>query len=130
MLSNTALLLTINRVGYLALLLVMAYWFVLGPNSQEYSLVFNLLWLVPLLLPLPGLMKGNPYTHAWASFVLCLYLLHALTLVYIAGDWLWFACLELALLVLLSVTFPFYARHRGRELGLGLKKKSRDKGDE
>ncbi|MCH4294293.1 MULTISPECIES: DUF2069 domain-containing protein [Shewanella] len=125
-LSDTQLLLKINRAGYLALLLVLGYWFLLGPNSQEYSLLFNALWLVPLLLPLPGLMKGNPYTHAWASFVLCLYLLHGLTLVYIAGDWLWFALLELGLLILLSVTFPFYARHRGRELGLGLKKKSKD----
>nr|WP_284730712.1 DUF2069 domain-containing protein [Shewanella jiangmenensis] len=123
-------MLQINRAGYLALLFVMGYWFLFGPNSQEYSLVFNLLWLVPLMLPLPGLLKGNPYTHAWASFVLCLYLLHALTLVYIAGDWLWFALLELGLLALLSVTFPFYARHRGRELGLGLKKKSKEKDGE
>ncbi|QSX31547.1 DUF2069 domain-containing protein [Shewanella cyperi] len=124
MAENTRLLLLINRIGYPLLLLLLGYWF-LG-NGAGYSMAFNALWLVPLLLPLPGIMQGKPYTHAWASFILCLYLLHGLTLLYVAGDKLWFAILEVGLLALLSITFPFYARLRGRELGLGLKKKTKE----
>ena len=55
-------------------------------------------------------------------------MLHALTLLYVTTDALAFAIIEVLLIGALLVAFPFYARIRGRELGLGLKKKS-DKQD-
>ena len=114
----------LSRVGYVAFLLLLSGWFIQQGINGTYSLGFSLIWIVPLLLPLKGILTGSPYTYAWASFILCLYLLHGLTLVYITSDALIFAIIESVLICFLLVTFPFYARKRGRELGLGLKKKS------
>ncbi|MEJ6520139.1 MULTISPECIES: DUF2069 domain-containing protein [Shewanella] len=125
---TSSTLLTLSRLGYLALVLLLGGWFIGQGLNGEYTLLFSLLWLVPLLLPLRGILKGNPYTYAWASFILCLYMLHALTLLYVTTDALAFAIIEVLLIGTLLVAFPFYARIRGRELGLGLKKKS-DKQD-
>ncbi|MGH1381847.1 MAG: DUF2069 domain-containing protein [Shewanella xiamenensis] len=121
-------LLTLSRLGYLALVLLLGGWFIGQGINGEYTLLFSLLWIVPLLLPIKGILKGNPYTYAWASFILCLYMLHALTLLYVTTDALVFAVIEVLLIGVLLIAFPFYARIRGRELGLGLKKKS-DKQD-
>ncbi|MFB2802007.1 Predicted membrane protein [Shewanella putrefaciens] len=121
---TSSTLLTLSRLGYLALVLLLGGWFIGQGLNGEYTLLFSLLWLVPLLLPLRGILKGNPYTYAWASFILCLYMLHALTLLYVTTDALAFAIIEVLLIGTLLIAFPFYARIRGRELGLGLKKKS------
>ena len=117
-------LLTLSRLGYLALVLLLVGWFIGQGINGEYTLLFSLLWIVPLLLPIRGILKGNPYTYAWASFILCLYMLHGLTLLYVTTDALAFAIIEVLLIGALLIAFPFYARIRGRELGLGLKKKS------
>ncbi|MGI2023436.1 DUF2069 domain-containing protein [Shewanella glacialipiscicola] len=119
-------LFTLSRLGYFALVLLLGGWFVGQGMNGEYSLLFSLLWIVPLLLPAKGIFQGNPYTFAWASFVLCLYMLHALTLLYVTTDAFTFALIEVLLIGVLLIAFPFYARIRGRELGLGLKKKSKE----
>ncbi|GIU06629.1 hypothetical protein TUM4261_10450 [Shewanella sp. c952] len=113
------------RTGYLLLVIMLSYWFIQQGVSGEYSMLFSLLWLIPLLLPLKGILTGKPYTYAWASFILCLYMLHALTLVYVTETNLAFAVIESLLIGVLLIGFPFYARIRGRELGLGLKKKKK-----
>lgn len=119
-------LFTLSRLGYFALVLLLGGWFVGQGMNGEYSLLFSLLWIVPLLLPAKGIFQGNPYTFAWASFVLCLYMLHALTLLYVTTDAFTFALIEVLLIGVLLIAFPFYARIRGRELGLGLKRKSKE----
>ncbi|MCS6240806.1 DUF2069 domain-containing protein [Shewanella baltica] len=124
MTSNT--LFTLSRLGYFALVLLLGGWFVGQGISGEYTLLFSLLWIVPLLLPAKGVFQGNPYTYAWASFILCLYMLHGLTLLYVTNDAFAFALIEVLLIGVLLIAFPFYARIRGRELGLGLKKKSKE----
>ncbi|GGP61326.1 DUF2069 domain-containing protein [Shewanella saliphila] len=124
---TTQTLFQLSRIGYLALLLLLSGWFIQQGLNGTYSLGFSLIWIVPLLFPLKGIITGNPYTYAWASFILCVYLLHGLTLAYITADAFIFALIESILICILLVTFPFYARKRGRELGLGLKKKSEQK---
>ena len=124
MTSNTLFIL--SRLGYFALVLLLGGWFVGQGISGEYTLLFSLLWIVPLLLPAKGVFQGNPYTYAWASFILCLYMLHGLTLLYVTNDAFAFALIEVLLIGVLLIAFPFYARIRGRELGLGPKKKSKE----
>lgn len=112
----------ISRAAYVALLLLLTAWFGNQGLSGEYSLIFSLLWILPLFAPLKGILTGNPYTYAWASFIVCLYMLHGLTLLYVTETARLFAVVEVLLLAILLVSLPFYARIRGRELGLGLKK--------
>ncbi|NKF50556.1 DUF2069 domain-containing protein [Shewanella sp. WXL01] len=125
---SSATLMQLCRIGYLALVALLAGYFIQQGINGDYSMAFSVLWILPLLLPLKGVITGNPYTYAWASFILCLYLLHGLTLVYVTEELLLFAIIESVLISLLLIGFPFYARKRGRELGLGLKKhKNKDK---
>jgi uncharacterized membrane protein len=122
---TTQSLFQLCRTGYIALVLLLTGWFVQQGLVGAYSMAFCLLFIVPLILPLKGIIQGNPYTYAWASFILCLYLLHGLTLLYVTTDALVFAAIESILISALLIGFPYYARMRGRELGLGLKKKSK-----
>lgn len=118
--SNT--LFKLCRSGYLLLTILLSAWFIHQGINGEYSLAFSLLWVVPILLPLKGVIQGKPYTYAWGSFIICLYMLHGLTLLYVTDKYVVFALVEVILLGGLLIGLPFYARIRGRELGLGLKK--------
>ncbi|WP_394205449.1 DUF2069 domain-containing protein [Shewanella waksmanii] len=120
---NTTSLFHWCRAGYLLLVAMLTGWFVNKGVTGEYSMAFSLLWVLPLLTPIKGIWQGKPYTYAWASFILCLYMLHGLTLLWVTEQYLIFAIAEVLLLALLMLGFPFYARLRGRELGLGLKKR-------
>lgn len=121
---TSSTLFSLCRIGYIALVLLLGGWFIGQGIHGQYSMLFSVLWLIPLLLPAKGILSGKPYTFAWASFILCLYMLHGLTLLYVTTDAIVFAAIEVLLLGALLIGFPYYARIRGRELGLGLKKKS------
>ncbi|WP_411358170.1 DUF2069 domain-containing protein [Pseudidiomarina salilacus] len=109
-------------VSYIALLAWVIVW-QFGTGYSEQSILFrSLFYVLPLLFPLYGIIKGKPYTHAWANFILMWYFLHSLTMLYIAPEQLWWAVGELLLTSLAFVGCTWFARHQGRALGLGLKK--------
>ncbi|RUO46517.1 DUF2069 domain-containing protein [Pseudidiomarina donghaiensis] len=109
--------------SYLGLLALMLIWQVWCQSDSEFSLTFRLvLWVLPLLFPLPGLLRGKPYTYAWTNFVLMWYYLHSLTMLYVAPAERGFAVAELVLTTGAFVGCTWYARRQGRALGLGLKK--------
>lgn len=120
---NTKRLRTLSLVSYITLLFWVPTWHFLVAPSQQSALFTFILWCVPLLLPLRGLMAGQPYTYAWCNFILILYLGHGLTSLYVSEGEFWFAMLETVLSGAAMVFTMLYARHRGRELGLGLKKR-------
>ena len=122
---NSTRLFQLCRAGYLALVLMLSAWFINKGITGEYSLVFTAMWIIPLFFPLKGIIEGKPYTYAWASFIICVYMLHGLTLLYVTEKYFVFALVEVLLLGALLIGFPFYARIRGKELGLGLKKKKK-----
>ncbi|EJG0647753.1 DUF2069 domain-containing protein [Vibrio parahaemolyticus] len=111
--------------GNLALLAWAAIWqLALSPHPHLSSTTLAIAWCIPLLLPLPGILAGKPYTHAWANFVLMLYFLHALTILYVDGGERWLAAVELVLTSLGFAGNILFARARGKELGLKLKRLS------
>ncbi|SQH76900.1 conserved membrane protein of unknown function [Shewanella benthica] len=122
---NSTRLFQLCRAGYLALVLMLSAWFINKGITGEYSLVFTAMWIIPLFFPLKGIIQGKPYTYAWASYIICMYMLHGLTLLYVTEKYFVFALVEVILLGALLIGFPFYARIRGKELGLGLKKKKK-----
>ncbi|MGL6258124.1 DUF2069 domain-containing protein [Vibrio sp. WXL103] len=120
---------TTRRVRYFALCahLALLIWVVvwqstLSPNPQISPIALTLLWATPLLLPLPGMLAGKPYTHAWTNFILMLYFLHSLTIVYLDEGERWLAIVELVIVSAAFIANTLYARMRGRELGQRLKK--------
>ncbi|MBY5990940.1 DUF2069 domain-containing protein [Ferrimonas balearica] len=124
MATTTARWLNLARVGYLISLILLPLWSLVLGADNGYSLGFKVALLIPLLLPAVGLIKGKAYTHAWSGFIASLYLLWAATSWWVNPDERLIASVVLASLLLWLFASTYYARHRGRELGLGLKKKS------
>lgn len=108
-------------ISNISLLVWVVLWQVtLSPHPHLNNLTLALVWAIPLLLPLPGIIAGKPYTHAWANFVLMLYFLHALTIFYVDGGERMLAVVEFALTSLGFVGNILYTRARGKELSLKL----------
>ncbi|WP_299076925.1 DUF2069 domain-containing protein [uncultured Paraglaciecola sp.] len=109
--------------SYLLLIVWLILWhFVLTLDKTTSTLFTILFWIMPILLPAKGLLQGKPYTHAWTNFIVMYYLLHGLTAVYaVAGERV-YALIEIILCSTLFIGCSFYARIRGRELGLGIRK--------
>ncbi|QXO18063.1 DUF2069 domain-containing protein [Vibrio ostreae] len=118
---RTALFRWLALGGNLALLAWIALWQLsLSPHPHINALTLAIAWMIPLLLPLPGILAGKPYTHAWANFILMFYFLHALTLLYIDNGERLLAAVELVLTFAAFIGNILYARHRGKELGFKL----------
>lgn len=74
-----------------------------------------LLLAAPLLLPLPGILRGRTYTCAWASMLLCFYAAGYLAAGYADPAQKW-ACFALASLAALDFTgLVLYVRLLARE---------------
>ncbi|WP_264878205.1 DUF2069 domain-containing protein [Vibrio agarivorans] len=111
-----------SNLGLLALIVL--WQLTLSPHPHLNAYTLAIAWSIPLLFPLPGILAGKPYTHAWANFVLMLYFLHSLTIIYIDEGERWLGVTELVLTSLAFVCNILFARMRGKELGLKLKKLS------
>ncbi|WP_258240502.1 DUF2069 domain-containing protein [Pseudidiomarina homiensis] len=109
-------------VSYIGLLSWVLIWQFATDFSQQSVLFKSLVYVLPLLFPLLGIIRGKPYTHAWANFILMWYFLHSLTMLYIAPEQRWWAAIELLLTTLAFAGCTLFARNQGRALGLGLKK--------
>lgn len=109
-----------NVFGLLGLMLV---WQLICNAGSETSVWFRVgLWVVPLLFPLPGLLRGKPYTFAWANFILMWYFLHGFTMIYIEPGQRGLALTEILFTTAAFIGCTAYARLQGRALGLGLPK--------
>jgi uncharacterized membrane protein len=113
----------IALISHLSLIVWMSVWYFVLPMTADYSIAFKILfYILPLLLPLPGIVQGKPYTHAWACFIVLLYLLHGITVIYAEPSQMIYATIELILAVSMFVSCSSFARLRGQELGTGLPK--------
>jgi len=117
--------------SHVGLLGWMITWYFFLPMTADYSVGFIvLIYIVPLLLPLPGIIQGLPYTHAWASFIVLLYFLHSITVIYAEPTQIIYASIELVLAIGMFAGCSSFARLRGQELGTGLPKLKRVMDDE
>lgn len=113
----------LTLICYPALLLWVIVWHgLISPSEAVAVWLKPLAWAIPLLLPLVGILKGNPYTHAWANFILMLYFLHSSSTLWTHPHEWFYALIELLLTTGAFIGATFYARYAGREQGLGLKK--------
>jgi uncharacterized membrane protein len=112
--------------SHVLLLAWMSIWYLLLKTSADYSISFIfILYVLPLLLPLKGIIQGKPYTHAWACFIILWYFLHSITVMYAEPQYIWHAGLELLLASAMFVGCSVFARLRGQELGTSLPKLSK-----
>lgn len=113
----------IALTGYFSLLIFMPLWLiVLNPSDGLSPWLSVMMFVGPLLFPMKGLIQGNPYTYAWANFIVMLYFLHSLTTLWVSEDDLIWATLELTFTSMMFFGGTYYAKYRGQELGLSIRK--------
>ncbi len=114
----------IALIGYFSLLIFMPLWLiVLSPSESLSASTSLLMFTLPLLFPLKGMLQGNPFTYAWSNFIVLIYLLHSLTTLWVLpADRIW-AILELIFASAMFFGATYYAKFRGQELGLSIRKK-------
>jgi len=114
----------IALTGYFSLLIYMPLWLLIINPSEALSPTLTLvMFTLPLLFPLKGLVQGNPYTFAWSNFVVMIYFLHSLTTIWVSSEDLIWALLELIFATMMFISGTYYAKYRGQELGLSIRKK-------
>lgn len=114
----------IALTGYFALLIFMPLWLIVLSPSESLSIPTALImFTLPLLFPLKGMLQGNPFTYAWSNFIVLIYFLHSLTTLWVLpADRIW-ALLELVFASTMFFGATYYAKFRGQELGLSIRKK-------
>lgn len=76
-LSNSARILAL--AGLMSLAGCLFYWYGELLPSARLGAWLPMMLTAPLLIPLPGLIRGKAYTHAWTSLLSLLYIVWALT---------------------------------------------------
>jgi len=116
----------IAKSGYFGLLLLVPLWhlWLSPPGLNINPWLITAIWFIPLLLPLKGILQGTPYTYAWSSFVALFYLLHSLVILLSAENSGEFrlATIELLFTFLFITWNIYFAKYRGRELGLSIRR--------
>ena len=82
--------------------------------------------IAPLLFPLKGLLKENPYTYAWTSFVILLYFMHGIVEAWANDKERVYAIIDIYLRVQVYIGAIYYARLQGRALKEDIKNKQDD----
>ena len=120
---NTRRARNLTLVGYLGTLILIPLWiWVLSPPtllSQWWTMFF---WFTPLLFPLWGILKNNPFTYAWSGFLAVFYFSQALTTLIASSEEQGLAVVELLLTASWLAGASMFARWRGQELGLEIRK--------
>lgn len=112
----------IGLIGYLGLVVYYPILFTsLNVDQTPAYIPLAIFWL-PMLFALPGLFKQNPYTYAWSNFVLMWCYMHGLTAIWTYQGNKLFIVIEIVLLTLAFIGNTYFARYRGRELGVALPK--------
>ena len=113
------------QCGYFGLLLLIPLWHLyLSPPIEEISpWLITSIWLIPLLFPLRGIIKGNPYTYAWSGFIALIYIMHACVIIMSDEQERMLAVVELGLASLFLMGNIYFAKYKGQELGLSIRKK-------
>lgn len=116
--------------NYAGLLLLIPLWhLVLSPDEAISPLFLIVLWWTPLFFPMRGLLKGNPYTYAWANFITMFYFMHSFTIMYAEPSERYLAVIEFILATGFFIGCCYYAKYQGQIQGLSIRlKKVKEEG--
>ena len=118
----------LTLVGYYGLLILIPIWiWHLSPPELLSKESTTILWWLPALLPLRGIILNKPFTFAWSGFLAVFYISQAITTLIVTNDEQYLALLELVLASCWFTGAALFSRWRGEELGLELPKKKKSK---
>lgn len=99
--------------GQLALITALGLWFGVLAPSEIFGPWLAAVWAAPLLLALPGMLRGRSYTYAWNSMLLLLYVALGLTELLSNPAEQFYALAVLLLTVLTFIASQLYVRGKG-----------------
>ncbi|TEW43374.1 DUF2069 domain-containing protein [Psychromonas algicola] len=116
------------QCGYFGLLLLVPLWhlYLSPPTLQISPWLITSIWLIPLLFPLKGIIKGNPYTYAWSGFIALIYIMHACVIIMSDQQERVLGIIELIFASLFLIGNIYFAKYKGQELGLSIRKKKKE----
>jgi uncharacterized membrane protein len=108
----------LTLIGYFGLILLIPIWNLwwFPSERQSFNITLTVLWLIPLVFPMIGLIKKNPYTFSWSGFIAALYLCHALTCLITNKDETFPTLLELLLASLFFFGSMYFSRWRTQQI--------------
>lgn len=112
----------LGQAGYFGLLIFLPIWHLILVPSVMNKYITLLMTVGPLLLPLWGILKQKPYTYAWSNFIVLIYMIHGLTLIWDRPDERIYVIIELILTAMMFIGCSYFAKFRGQELGLSIRK--------
>jgi len=121
--DKTKRFMILGQAGYFGLLIFLPIWHLILVPSVMDKYITLLLTVGPLLLPLWGILKQKPYTYAWSNFIVLIYMIHGLTLIWDRPDERAYVIIELILTAMMFIGCSYFAKFRGQELGLSIRKK-------
>ena len=114
----------ITLLGYWGLVFLIPIWNLWWYPSNIYSnKTVAIFWLIPLIFPMFGLLKGKAYTHAWSGFIAVIYICHGLASLVTSLNEFVPIILEVIFASMFLFGGMYFARWRGIQLGLELPKK-------
>lgn len=124
--DKTRRFMILGQAGYFGLLIFLPIWHLILVPSVMDKYITLLLTIGPLLLPLRGIVKQQPYTYAWSNFIVLIYMIHGLTLIWDRPDERLYVIVELLLTSMMFIGCSYFAKFRGQELGLSIRKKKQE----
>ena len=84
--TSTRLARNLTLIGYLGILILIPAWiWVLSPPETLSPMTTMIIWWLPALTPLTGIILNKPFTYAWSGFLAVFYISQAITTM-IASD--------------------------------------------
>jgi len=113
----------LTLVGYLGIVLLVPAWiWYLSPPELLSQKAAMVIWWLPALLPLRGILLNKAFTFAWSGFLAVFYISQAITTLVASDNEQYLAFIELILASCWFTGATLFSRWRGQELGLQLKK--------
>jgi len=104
----------LTLAAYFGLMAFLCAWLIRLDPPTQFSVGVGLLVLVmPLTIPMRGLLHGRPKAHFWAAMLCLLYLFHGLVTVIDAAPARLLGAVEILLSLTVIVAGSLYARWTG-----------------
>lgn len=105
----------IALAGFFGLFALLMLWHtVLAPSTRFPVALVLLIAVTPLLLPMRGLLTGDPKSCAWTAYLSLLYFMHGSGEAYANADERLFAAAEILFSLMLFFGTSFYIRFAGK----------------
>ena len=118
----------LTLAGYFGLLILIPVWiWYLSPPELLSKEATTILWWLPALMPLRGIILNRPFTFAWSGFLAVFYISQAITTLIATDNEQYLAMFELILASCWFAGAAMFSRWRGEELGLQLPKRKKSK---